>query len=83
MVLRVSCTNALLIIPLQLAEALVEHETLDLEEMKKIIAGHKIREGEKHNVSNVQVTTVTTTPLPTPPPDSAPQPVGAAAREGT
>jgi ATP-dependent metalloprotease len=29
-----------------LAAALVEHETLDLEEVKKVIRGEKIRENE-------------------------------------
>lgn len=60
---------------LQLAEALVEHETLDLEEVRKVIQGHKIRQDEKHNVSNVEVTTVTSTPLP----GTQPEPVGVVA----
>ena len=55
---------------------MVEYETLDMEEVKKVIKGHKIRQDEKHNVSNVEVTTITTTPLPTPP-DA--EPVGAPA----
>ena len=58
----------------QLAEALVEHETLDIEEVKKAIKGHKIRQDEKHNVSNVEVTTITTNPIPAMP-EPQPQPV--------
>lgn len=60
---------------LQLAEALIEHETLDLEEVKKVIRGEKIREGEKHAVSNVEITTITSPPLPIPVPDAGTPPV--------
>ncbi|EJD44097.1 ATP-dependent metallopeptidase Hfl [Auricularia subglabra TFB-10046 SS5] len=64
-----------------LAEALVEYETLDMEEVKKVIKGHRIRQDEKHNVSNVEVTRITSTPLPRPPTDS--EPVGVPASSST
>ena len=41
---------------LQLAEALVEYETLDLEEVKKVIRGEKIRPVEEKLLEAIQQT---------------------------
>jgi ATP-dependent metalloprotease len=44
----------------QLANALVEHETLDMEEVKKVIKGERIRAIEQ--VINEDITRISSTP---------------------